>query len=145
MQPFKIKTHIPIVIKPGQIDELQKTVLTKLFETVKNHCVESIGYIVDIEEIISVNNQKIDSKTGNLLFDIYCVLLVITPHIGDIIVAPITNILHDKGILSSSGPIEIFAPWTPSMKLMSISDVCNLKINEFRYDDTQIWCIGELI
>jgi DNA-directed RNA polymerase subunit E'/Rpb7 len=143
---FSKNTHISVVIHPDQINELQKNVVEKLYAETKGRCVEDIGFIKDIEHILNVVNTKIENKTGNMIFDIFCTLKVIQPHIGDVISLKVTKIMHDKGVIATNdGPVEIFAPWTPNMKNVYENQMHNFEITEFKYRDDYILCIGILL
>jgi DNA-directed RNA polymerase subunit E'/Rpb7 len=143
---FSKKTHMSVVIHPNQIDELQTNVITKLYNEIKGRCIEDVGYVVDIEHILNVVNTKIENKTGNMIFDVFCDLKVIQPRIGDKIALKVTKIMNDKGIIATNdGPIELLVPWNSSMKSVQENQMHNFEITELRYRDHFISCIGILI
>ena len=142
---FSKNVWISVIIKPNQMNHLQKNIVKSLLKQTVGKCMEDIGYIKDISKIITVKDKHISHKTGSGNFDVYCTAIVIQPEEGDIVEAKISNIIHDKGVFAEIGPLQIFSKWTPKMKTIYEHHLCNFKILSSRHNEDQILCIGELL
>lgn len=141
---FCRNVSIPIVIRPDQVDQLQQNIISKLLSDIKNHCIEDVGYVSDIIEIVKVTSKNITNKTGNANFDVECKLLIIQPKIGDVIEGTVNKLMNDKGLTAINGPVEIFAKWSPAMRNINEHHKCKFKISQFRHDEDRILCVGDL-
>ena len=155
---FPKNVWISVVIKPDQMrvilapkkplknkDHLQKMIIKGLLKQTVGKCMEDIGYIKDISEIITVEDKPISHKTGSGNFDVYCTAIVIQPTEGQIVQAKKVNIIHDRGIFAEIGPLQIFSKWSPKMQTIYEHHMCNFKILSWRHKEDQILCIGEMV
>jgi DNA-directed RNA polymerase subunit E'/Rpb7 len=132
-----------VVIKPDQLEHLQKNIIKNLIDQVKGKCMENTGYIKDIQKILNVSSKKLINRNGNAKFSVKYIAKVIQPKIGDIIEGKVETIMVD-GILASNGPVQIYAKLLPNNNTVYEHQTYKFKILDYRLDDEQIWCVGDL-
>lgn len=138
---FSQEIETSVVIKPIELEQLQKNILKKLLSNVCGKCMEDVGYICDIKEIISVDGKNIVDQ--NAKFNVRCIARVIKPTVGDTIEAEVTAILGDS-LVAENGPVEVCAMIFSTSKVYE-HHTYEFKILEYRLYDDKIICVGEMV
>lgn len=140
-----VQQWVSVVIFPDQMEQLQKNILKKTLSQVVGKCIENIGYVIDVHEIVKVHDNNISPRNGNANFNVLCVLKVYQVHEGDIVDAKISTLVHDKGIYVEKEPLVLFAKWHPEMDTLYEGNTCKIKISRYRFEDNKIICIGDFV
>lgn len=140
-----VKHWISVVIHPSEMEQLQENIINRLIDQVCGRCMDNVGYVDDIDHIISVSDDHISPRTGSASFNVLCALKVISVKEGEIIDAVITTLIHDKGLYADKLPITFFAKWDPDMVNVYEGNTCKLRVLRYRLDNDKIRCIGEYI
>jgi DNA-directed RNA polymerase subunit E'/Rpb7 len=103
----KTKNDI-IILKPSELGNIKNCITNKLQEKIYT-CSREDGYIIDIFNITSYNQNIISRTTSNCLFNVKYNAKVLKPEIGHIY-SGIVNTIFPTGIFAEYENIKIFIP-----------------------------------
>lgn len=138
-----VNRWISVVIRPFEMEELQRNLLCKVLDKVCGKCMDGVGYVEDVLRIVKVQDNFVSPRSGSGNFNVLCTLQVIQVQEGDIIDAKVSTLIHDKGLYADREPITIFAKWHREMTNVYEGNTCKFKILRYRLEDDSIICIGE--
>lgn len=159
---YKMKTIITsnILLKPEHLDSnIFTTILDKSFE-LKGTYNQLNGYIHDIYEVKSLNQNIISKTTSNILFEVELLVETIKPEKGDIFKGVIVSILQQGIFLKIENVINVLihigtipngrydrsdSSVSSGDKKYRQNDTVEIKIVNVEYNNGNFNCIAELV
>ena len=125
-------------------NNIEELIIKKLLETVKNKCLEDLGFVTDVESVEKIEQGEIIQNNGSVKFKVTFIANMIEPKIGEIIEGTVVSIIQD-GIFIQNIPFEIFVPNHYLKDVPYENDKISVKLIHYQIKDDHINCIGELI
>lgn len=136
---------ISTILQPHQLTQnYSATLLLEARKKLEKTCTKDYGYILKVEKLNKVGPGFISKVNGSMKCDISVMVDVLKPEIGQTYIAVIEHIMP-SGIICLIEGIMRCCILTPDAKKFSVNEEITVRIIEFRFENRQIRCVGELV
>jgi DNA-directed RNA polymerase subunit E'/Rpb7 len=139
---------------------IRQHILDKLKNTVEGKCTLDNGYIIDIQNIIKLGDNKIGCANSLVIFDVIYQAITLKPEKGDILCGEVCMIFQQGIFVNVKGKMKVIVPAT-SMSSYTYNQVknvfenddnlisegiqVNIEIIMTKYEKKQFNCIGRIV
>jgi DNA-directed RNA polymerase subunit E'/Rpb7 len=158
---MSVRISKKICLDPEYLDnQIYKHLLEKLNKTYKNECSKDIGYILNINKIININNNYISPANSSIVFDVTVDATILKPEKdlqvegrvfmvfnNGIFIEVIKNfkILVLKNSLAGYKFDQQNLSYTKGKKVIKNDDIIKVKISGVKYEKKTFCCFAEML
>lgn len=137
-------------------NNIEKHILDKLKKTMEGKCTLDNGYIINVNKIINLGDNKIGRANSLVVFNLTYEAEILRPQKGDILFGTVCMIFHHGIFVNVKGKMKVLIPAT-SMSSYVYNHIDNtfgpiskdteisIEIVMIKYEKKQFSCIGKLL
>lgn len=149
-----------VCLEPKFLDEnIQTHLIEKISVMTKNECTKEHGYILSVNKISQILDNRISSANSAIVFTVEFEAETLKPVVGGILKGTVCMILPKGIFLDVQEKIKVFIPissltdytldsvlmcYTKDDITISKGDTVNVKMSGVQYSERSFICFGEL-